>query len=734
MKIISMSASSGIPDKNIGIRFHSGHGDFSHIWFSHGNAELCQDLCDALNYAIFGLDPDEKYISTSLKLTDQDGILWEILRKNSRSWVLKEGQTTQLKPEDLIGLKLMEHPEKAAGRYQLSCDQDDFFMSPANPSCHTEQINFQFIRENQENLLHSLQISFDHPAYGDQEKIAKLSEDLEDLWPLLQSEKSFRPYLNSENKNNTEHSPADSASLEEIRIQVQMMSDIKDLLDKLSHPTRGIRYLSEKIHKTEVQMDHIAKELNLKDFNEKKMMTNWNTPLQCLCYINVLDQLSPVIKNSLQQIRSFLKSGFCDSPEEQNLMSKRLSEVKTILNTFKNRLDSGLDLAEDIVSQQIRKKSFFRNRWFHASEDPVSIDESWKKLTRETHELRSCYETLLTDLDNKHPANSEIETIVQPVEDFLRQTLNKKEALVRHWSVLCQDLGISEKITLHDFLQFMIKINQMTLLRQKLESFTEDFSHQKDSLLKLRQYVKKWYHTTGSQKIISMKNTQMILNEAQNIIRYQQEKIRQLEILERNKIASEVNKGIVSESCRHHTMLQNKWQEAFTHCGLPPMAPDDPRAKSFIEKIRLVHSLSYLRSHVVSLHMRPAFSEDWEYEPICFWEVLPELNEHQKIRKLLKGLRKLPSSGYHILFIKNNENSALLRQAGLGQISPFWENKDNNLKTGLKTEHPSIKTDINTHQPQKSQNGQSDKSYSRTQGLSPHVQAVVELLNRGYTS
>ena len=139
-----MTISSKYPDKNMGIRFQSGHGSYSRSWFIEGDHKLFQQLYQALNYSIFGLDEDDIYQNSTLEMIDQDGVIWEILRKKKQSWVMKDKKSTQLGPQDLLGSFPLDHPDQASGRYQLSFDQNDLFMSSLNSGQEKDQFNYLF--------------------------------------------------------------------------------------------------------------------------------------------------------------------------------------------------------------------------------------------------------------------------------------------------------------------------------------------------------------------------------------------------------------------------------------------------------------------------------------------------------------------------------------------------------------------------------------------------------------
>ena len=734
-----MTTSSHRAENNLGVKFHSGHGEFSKVWFLHGSQEIYQNLFDALNYSMFGLNPDDRYTSTSLKLTDQDGIQWEVIRKKRRSLVLKGGQTTRLTPQEILGSATMEDPEKASGMYQLSFDHNEIFMSSLSPAGEKEQINFQFLKENSQNLLRSLQLSFDHPAWGKLSRVKKLAPELESLWPHLHPQIRQRQSVPEEDKLKSsgiqEHHQA--TSLEELRVQVQAMGEIKSLLDRLSHPGTGLLAISEKIKKTESQFNLTLTECKLNEFNENKIMIDWNIPLQCLCYVNVLDQLIPVLSGSLEQIRSFFQLQLANNQKSGQKITKNIGNLKTMLTNYRKVLDGGLNHIEDFItgSERPDKQSLF------SALIPMGRKKGLAKGTllrvrREVESLRTCYNKILKDLESIRFDNSTINGLVKPLEEFLNQTILKKESLIQHWKILCQELGIPETINLHNFLEMIIKLNELLILNQKLRSLNDGLTDQKNMLLALKKLVTDWHSATGSQKILCLKNTQMILSEAHNIIRYQNEKLRQLKGMEKNQLELALSRRFATKMAQTRKDLQLQWSEAFSHAGVPEISFEDPRASNLIEKLRLITAIDYLKSHVVSLGMQSAFSEDWEYEAICFWTMAQHFSDYHQVRQILKGLRRISATGYHILLVRNSDHTPALRQAGLGQISPFWEDVPGRTGAGMRLDK-NISEDGHPLKTNKSATIQNhEKNPGSVQGkneqiLSPQVQAVVELLNGG---
>lgn len=458
-------------------------------------------------------------------------------------------------------------------------------------------------------------------------------------------------------------------------------------------------------------------------------MINWNVPLQCLCYLNVLDQLTPVLTSSLTQIKTFFKQTVSTLLSESGPVQQKISDMSTHLHGHRDVLVRQLKYMDSLLS---RLNSQERSIWQKlTSSDPSQIVSETERaqVKNGSRKILAQLDNLLNNINNIKFDESSITDVIKPLEDFLGQTLNKKEALNRHWKLLCQELSISETICLHDFLQFIMKLNELVILHQKCHSIKDKLQLRKDDLLTLREQIIDWYSLTGSQKMICLKSSQMILTEAQNLVRYRSEKIKQLKYLEENHLELEIARRIEADQASHHSQLLEKWTDAFTKTGLPVISPYDPRTEGLIEKLQLFKSLEYLRGHLSSLKLVPAFNKDWNYETMCFWKLSHSLTEQVKIQSFLASLKRAPIDSYHIIFIKNNDHISSLRQAGMGQIVPFWEAKKMSaLPESEVISSPTTTSPIGAGHPTKVSISKSSP-VRISEPLAPQVQAVVDLLN-----
>ena len=354
-------------------------------------------------------------------------------------------------------------------------------------------------------------------------------------------------------------------------------------------------------------------------------------------------------------------------------------------------------------------------------------------LNGEIEKLQRFLDRVILDIRNTPPIANEKSLHSNKLDDLLEQSRGKRENLARHWAQICSNLRLNKDIDLHGFLQYILKYNSLLIHAQQLNDINTQLKEYSEIFEELKGLLREWYELTGSQKEARLENYQLVISEAQNIIRYLAEKEKKKQLIENYQIEIEVNRSLKQLLTLKVKTLEESWQSIIQKFGIQENVKlGDPRLKPLLEKCQIVGSLSYLQNHIASSKTFPAFTKNWNYEYLCIWRLaLTDISLHGK-KQLIENLKDLPSGAKHILYVTDKRWILPLKEAGLGQIdvsrgpltqtqNPFLE-KDPTPGIKITQDEPSMEKI--PEKPIKQRPSTQDSA-----PVSKRVQAVIDLLN-----
>ncbi|NRA43355.1 MAG: hypothetical protein HRU09_00190 [Oligoflexales bacterium] len=729
MRVISISAKQN-PDKPPFIlRFQQGTGSFQNSYFLVGDNNLYQNVNQALSFAVLGPESGIDYYESSLIIADDAGVLWELRRRKNKYIILRNNETKNISISDYF--KMLTESGKSLpfsiGRYHFTKREDCFYIAPLNHHNEEDQMVYRFISSHINKILEACHYSFGSDSLGQQHILESLCEKLEPVYSSYLETVSQMSTIT----NKKDNKPRDTAiEIDELKKQVNLMQKIANLTNEILDANPSLENLRKQLRIGENKIQKNLETLKIPVVPKSTLPPDWNVPLQCLCYLNVLDRVIPLLKQSLEQIQNHFNESIKfyehDSKEFHEIRSRILAQLKSCRETIhrKNSVEKIKEISpeeESSIWHQIKlitgKK---QNKNEAVSDDLGSI-------------IKSLDETIYT-LHNINPPKQFSETAPKTLEEFLKQSISKRETLIKHWQKICADYQIDESISLHEFLQFILRYNELFIIMQKSKELNTEIKSRGVKFGKLQKLLYEWYETIGSQKMINLDNPQIILSEAQNVIRYQKEKQSKLALIEANQLEIEVNLQIRNSLDAKLEGCQEEWNKQFKKLDLKnPIPISDARIAPLFEKFRLLKSLTFLQNHITSLKIFPAFSKDWVYETFCVWRI-PLINmDSLQVDRLISCLKNLPDSARHILFFRDSELSAFLRGAGLGQITAFVQQKSPKSDAGnhfedQNGEKPNPTPTLSPSFKEKDEKPRPSKPLN-LDPVSPRVKAVIDLLN-----
>lgn len=711
------------------MRFQQGTGTFQNSYFLVGDNCLYQKVNQALSFALLGPESGVDYYESSLIIADDAGNSWELKRRKDRYAVLRNNETQKITIHQYfqaITNASNNNLPFSIGRYHFTRRDDHFYIAPLNQENEEDQIVYKFISSHMSKILDACNYSFGNDNLGQQHILESLCENLE---PIYNAYKETVSQISSLS-NKKETKPRDTArEINELKRQVDLMQKIANFTSEILDASPSLENLRKQLKAGNTKIKDNLKALKLSVVPNSQLPPDWNVPLQCLCYLNVLEKVIPLLKQSLGQIQSHFN-------ESLNIYKKDTEEFHEIRNQILEKLRQ----FREIVHEKSSEEKLQHTR---SSEEESSIWYQIKLITGKKQRadqfsedlsplLKGLDETIYT-LHNINPPKQLPKNAPKTLEEFLHQSVSKKETLKKHWQKICGEYQIDENISLHEFLQFILRYNELFIIMQKSKEISSDIKSKEEKYKRLQELLYEWYKVIGSQKVINLDNPQIIISEAQNVVRYQKEKKIKLASIESNQLEIEVNLKICNSLNAKLDNYQQEWEHQFKKIKLKKViAISDARVEPLFEKFRLLKSLSFLQNHITSLKIFPAFSTDWVYETFCVWRI-PLINMNSSIvDRLINCLKGLPDSSKHILFFRDSELSSILRGSGLGQITAFSQQKASNPSNNDFNENPNIvaqPTPTLGQEVKKKASLPRPTSPRQPELVSPRVKAVLDLLN-----
>lgn len=729
MKFISISVTSTANEAPFFLRFQQGTGTFQNSYFLVGDNSLYQKVNQALSFSILGPESGLDYYESTLTVADDAGSLWELKRRKDRHIIFKNNEVQNISLQKYFQMFTALQQDKLSfsiGRYHFTSREDCFYIAPLNHHNEEDQIVYKFIGSNISKILEACNYSFGNDEMGQQHTLESLCENLE---PIYNSYKEIKTQINSLSSKK-ESKPRDTnREISELKKQVSLMQKIANICGEILDASHSLSSLKKQLKLGESKIQENLAACKLTSFPKSSLPPDWNVPLQCICYLNVLDKVIPLLEQSLNQIRTHFNESIDfykhDIKEFHQLREQILGKLKSCRETIHEKRKAELQLSAAPAEEE-------SSIWYQIKQ--ITGKKQKADLLKEELSiiLKSLDETIYT-IHNINPPKQFSETAPKTLEDFLRQSLSKRDTLKKHWQKICTDYQIEEDISLHEFLQFIIKYNEIFILMQKSKEINQEIKSQGVKFGMLQKLLYQWYETIGSQKMISLDNPQIIISEAQNVIRYKKEKESKLSLIESNQLEIEVNRKISEDLDSRLMSYQEAWDRQFKKLKFKnPVAISDARIAPLFDKYRLLKSLTFLQNHITSLKIFPAFSKDWVYETFCVWRV-PVINMGNKlVDRLINCLKNLPDGSSHILFFRDSELSPSLRGAGLGQITSFLQQKQAPSTHDLFDQQPGAvpkPTPTLGKDAHKTTEKMTKQSPVQGEQVSPRVKAVIDLLN-----
>ena len=657
MNILSISTVYKNSSKPFCLRFQQGTGKFRHVYFISNKKEVLNKLRSSIQFIFSEQEDDQNLAYVSVTLSDGYGNHWEIKKKKNRLLIMKNNEPQKLTLRQLVDTMNEKPTQMDIGSYHLTQQDDQLLMAPYEQESPEDEINYSFINNEFSKLVKACQNSFNSPVFS---KYKNLSYFYENLEPLTLEYAIQQNKLEKLRSFQSELPKSTTIELTQLKNQLQILSKLEQLTDFIFKGTPSLETLNLNIKRASQKLEDNLKFCKLTAPPSYESLPDWNTPLHCLCYLNIIDKIIPQLSSWLETFKKSAKNLNSKNSDFSSLKFSILEKLN-LFKTYIHEVEEHSNNEESAQNPLWQKISKFRtkNQDFTLSKERQLMDH---------------VKDLIVWVKGSEPRQDFLSESLETISSFLRESEAKRKSLRTHWVHICKTYKINENIDLHEFTQFSVKYNETIMIAQDIHKMKKDKKERLNKLDHIKELLSQWYEQTGSQKAVSFDNYQIIMSESQNILRYKVEKERQFNELEEHRLRTETNIQLKNDLEEHIEKILYQWNDVLREGGAPKLFEiTDPRLHSFFEKCRLITTLAYLKQNLRNIDFSPAFPESWNYEAICFWQPTHLfLDDAKSMKDFLAAMENVPSDTKHILFYEDMEISPQLRSVGMGQITQYF--------------------------------------------------------------
>lgn len=649
--------------------FQTGTGEFKNSYFLQVSSLADLTLYQNLGFGL-GLNRGMEQSVSTLTLADSAGIEWKIDYEKGKYLIYKNDSLSSFDIDEFIATQLKplqggQIKDFSLSRYQLSVREGDVFFQPLKSEENDHKLVHNYVLRNMKQILDSYVLSFSSEKFGKFSQTNSLGKKLTPIYKDYQGICQDKEKLEGDQLSIPKNI---AVELSDTKMQVELMDNIQKYYDEVIKNDPHFKHAHEKLQKLNSVLEENMKYCKLTKFPAKSNTPDWNVPLQCLCYLNVLDKMIPVLEEGVGKFNDHFA-------ETTNVINKERQSVYQLKSSLIDSLKVYIRECEGktkVLSETRREKSFVEKikHMIVDSDESVDLD---KDHIRHYSSLKSILENVAVSISKIEQPPVSMEHQFKDMEEFLNQSLAKRDNLKRHWQKICVGLNISEDISLHEFLNFILKYNELIILNQKTQEISQMVEKRNYYISKIKELLALWYEKTGSQKIVNLSSQQIILNEAQNILRYKQKKEEKLDYLMKNQLDLECRLRMTEYFDEKLEDCKNSWKKVFVDLDFPLIEIDDKRIPMFIEKHGILSTFSFIQNQLIENKQKCAFIDEWDYEDICFWHLNAVNLSEQDLALLERKLHDLPKYSIHIFFVLDGFPFYLLKQLGFGQITHYSE-------------------------------------------------------------
>ena len=235
------------------------------------------------------------------------------------------------------------------------------------------------------------------------------------------------------------------------------------------------------------------------------------------------------------------------------------------------------------------------------------------------------------------------------------------------WLAFANEHKLPEDMQVSSLTVLVTRYSSLFALAEERESLKNKIRDRKSRLARLEALLISWRQHTGSQRIVDLANSQILLAEARSILRYRQEKQDQFKKLLASAETNRNSLAIKAHLDMRRTKLLSDWRKAFSDTGITPVRLGDERLSTLFEHATVLQGLMTLDANLAKELPVSIFDGAPEGLPICLyvWDEAKTTTQQREL--LLKQIEKASSPQFNIIVVTDESLADGLGGRGLGR-------------------------------------------------------------------
>lgn len=599
-------------------RVSSGTGRFRNYACITGPADTLRRALAAVTLALTGR-VSALISETELSLSDDAGHAWTIRRVPGQTRILRDGKELPaataerqllgaLLDADLSVATQQKDAEHGADvqNIRIIMEDDGLRIAPTaerglNPADTLRGVAERQIREIAQGCAASLnRKALENPAL-----LARLARILE---PLHASYRELCAQYREVKDKSPDSAPgsvvksapdADAASL---RAELLLIREIAQAAEALLKPGASIKAWRDELAAIEARLADIAATHNLDDAAQARFPDDLRKPIDALAKHEAHTRLIRAAQAARKQCESDVEPllrNYWDLISTSLDKDEQIArELESCLQAFGSRLAAARAREASHQHMDLRDggdglgiKTWF-DRFRTKQQEEMEGDDgtvadlegvrstvafALKKLRELSHGLQAVkpkFAGTLKRFDDAH-------------EDLVRSYGKSKE----EWLQVAKESGLPETMTLDALLKLVSDHARLNSLMQKRAELQEKIRDASARMARLSRLVPEWRQVAGSQKASDLSNPQLLLQEARDIIRYQEPKERRLAQLGESCSAQSTQNNLKTVLKTRRKAMLARWREVFIDAGIEPIDINSENLPEALRRASLVRAL-----------------------------------------------------------------------------------------------------------------------------------------------
>lgn len=659
-------------------RFHQGMGTLGNVICLGSDTGQISSLQSALIFALTGRS-DDKVTECTLHLSDSSGDAWVIERTQEDARILRNGhmvtgdQAQQIMFRAIMDLEHSDSADEALRPLKcldVSIENDQIVAA----SSHDDRANrdrMQALNEGlRQNLADDLARVFSQKTFSSPKTVVSLARRIEPVFTHLTELTRIKKDLLG---SNSETDSQDGHQLPILRDQIALLDKLHQAAEPLLDPAKSPTQIREKISKIDQQIVELCRACGIKSTKDLQENIPWPKVIELRGRVAFYDKLSElankasvlaeervgkVYEEFTDEVSNMLENKSQITSELESCLSSLQIEMQSFENNHKAPLKKAFDavgsfLKPELKDEELRKAATHSGRLEKAR---MAVDFALAKLGELSGEIkksRDQFSVHETSMQERH-----------------RKLHDEFKRLLEQWRNLAKTYGITESMELSAILRLSVRHQQLLYLNRRREELVQNFESRRADLQSVEELVYQWRQRTGSHRTDRIANENLLLSEAQGILRYRQQKQEQVLKLEEQAEQSKVQHIIALEIESRLREAQDKWHQAFSICQVPILPFTDRNWPTFFEKSHTIQALSeILHEAKKPLAGAQAFGVAASDTPLTIYQwKMTSLTNKQRL-EVMQILEDAPPAALQLHLVRDEALAEMLHKLGAGRAN-----------------------------------------------------------------